>query len=60
MQDEIIERKNRKEEEKRQEIKRLDELAKTPTADRIHTDSSKVRQDYIKDKAKAAEEDKKK
>ncbi len=60
MQDEILERKNRKEEEKRQEMKRLDDLAKTSTADRIQTDSSKVRQDYIKEKAKAADEEKKK
>lgn len=41
-------------------MQRLEELAKTSTADRINNDASKLRQDYIKEKAKAAEEEKKK
>lgn len=41
-------------------MKRFEELAKTSTADRIHTDSSNTRQDYIKEKAKQAEDEKKK
>lgn len=58
--EEIADRKHRKEEEKRQEMERFEELAKTSTSDRIHTNSSNVRQDYIKEKAKAAEDEKKK
>ncbi len=58
--DEIAERKHRKEEEKRAEIERLEELAKTSTSDRISVNSDKVRQDYIKEKAKAAADEKKK
>lgn len=58
--EEIAERKNRKEEEKRLEMKRLEDMAKTSTSDRINTASSDKRQDYIKDKAKAADEEKKK
>lgn len=58
--EEIAERKNRKEEEKRQEMERLEQLAKTPTSDRIHTSSSKVREDYLKEKVKTADDEKKK
>ena len=60
LQDEIAERKHRKEEESRQEMQRFNEMAKTSTSDRIQTDSAKVRQDFIKEKAKAADEEKKK
>jgi hypothetical protein len=55
-----MKRKERKEEEKRMEMQRIEALAKTSTADRIQTDSARVRQDYIKEKAKAADEAKKK
>jgi hypothetical protein len=57
---EIAERKQRKEEEKRNELKRFEEMSKTSTADRIHTDSSKTRDDYLKEKLKNAEEEKRK
>jgi hypothetical protein len=57
---EIAERKQRKEDEKRNELKRFEEMSKTSTADRIHTDSSKTRDDYLKDKLKSAEEEKRK
>jgi hypothetical protein len=40
---------------------RLDELARSgSTSDRINTDSAKLRQDHIKEKARIAEEEKQK
>ena len=57
--DGIAERKRCKEEEKMAEIKRLEEMAKTSTSDRIQTKTADVRQNYIMEKAKAAEEEKK-
>ena len=60
MEDEVNERKKQREEEKRIEMQRLDDLAKSgSTADRIHTDSSKAREDYLKEKLKNADEQKK-
>ena len=57
--DGIAERKRAKEEEKMAEMKRLEEMSKTSTSERIQTKSADVRQAYIMDKAKAAEEEKK-
>ena len=60
-QEEILERKKQKEEDKKIEMQRLEELAKSgSTSDRINTDSSKLRQDYIKEKARIAEDEKQK
>ena len=42
-------------------MQRLEELAKSgSTADRINNDSSKLREEYIKEKARLAEEEKQK
>jgi biopolymer transport protein ExbB/TolQ len=60
LQKEITDRKLKKEDERRDEMKRFEEMSKTSTADRIHTDSSNRTQDTIKEKAKAAEIEKKK
>lgn len=61
MNDEILERKERKENENADNLKRLDELAKSgSTSDRLQTDSSKKREDYLKEKQHLAQEERKK
>ena len=47
---EIVDRKTRKEEEKQIDINRLEELAKTSTSDRIQVNSSNIRDNYLKEK----------
>lgn len=60
-QEEILERKKQKEEDRRFEMQRLEELAKSgSTSERINNDSSKLRQDYIKEKARIADAEKQK
>jgi hypothetical protein len=59
--DDINERKRQRDEEKRMEIQRLDDLAKSgSTGSRLSNDMSRQREETIKEKARVADEDKKK
>ncbi len=59
--DDLNERKRQREEDKRLEMKRLEELAKSgSTGSRINNEFSKQREEHIKEKARLADEDKKK
>ncbi len=58
--EEIQERKARKEAEQQATMKRFEELGKTSTAERISTFSEKVNQDQLFERLKVAENEKQK
>jgi hypothetical protein len=59
--EDIIERKRQRDEEKRMEIQRLEDLAKSgSTGSRISNDMSRQREETIKERARVADDEKKK
>jgi hypothetical protein len=56
--EEIQERKARKEAEQLATMKRFEDMSKQSTSDRVATFSEKVNQDFIKERAKVAEDEK--
>lgn len=56
--EEIQERKNRKEAESQAVMKRFEDMAKQSTSDRVATFSEKVNQDAIKERFQVAEHEK--